>query len=348
MAHDMQGTFEVPHTLDELPDPPPDKTGWPWTEQSDPLPETQPDGPPWPKISIVTPSYNQGQFIKETIRSVLLQGYPNLEYIVVDGGSTDETVEILEKYDPWIDCWVSEPDEGQSHAINKGLDRCTGEIWNWINSDDLLEPGALRAIAQNFGTHDVLIGRARHFTERESRIKETDVDAFAPEPLLKASCQFSQESVWLKTEQVKALGGVDVSFHYSMDRELYVRYTYHYPDVKGINAILGRFRAHQDSKSIQSGFDSLDNSFRRDYLRMARKLRAQGEYSRIHDLCEQRIEWLEWLLYIGQLKTQEDRSVVARLAELLGEALQRPRTRLSRFTLGQARRMLRDALRSGT
>jgi hypothetical protein len=214
-----------------------------------------------------------------------------------------------------------------------------------------LEPGALWSIAQNFGDHDVLIGRARRFEEDQggaSRIKESDVDAFAPEPLLRASCQFSQEAVWLKTDHVKELGGVDESFHYSMDRELYVRYTYHHPDVTGIKNILGRFRAHDVSKSIQSGFDTLDNSFRRDYLRMARKLRAQEEYSRIHDLCDKRIEWLEWLLYIGQLKDQEERSVAARLVELFGAALQRPRTRLSRFTLGQARRMLRKDFRSGT
>lgn len=338
-------------TLDSLPDPPVEKTGWPWTEQDDSLSETRSSSEPRPKISIVTPSYNQGQFIEETLRSVLLQRYPNLEYIVIDGGSTDETIDVIEKYAPWIDHWVSAPDEGQSHAINKGLARSSGEIWNWINSDDLLEPGALWSIAQNFGDHDVLIGRARHFEEDQegaSRIKEADVDAFAPEPLLRASCQFSQEAVWLKMDHVKELGGVDESFHYSMDRELYVRYTYHYPDVTGIENILGRFRAHDASKSIQSGFDTLDNSFRRDYLRMARKLRAREEYSRIHDLCDKRIEWLEWLLYIGQLKAQEERSVVARLAELFGEALQRPRTRLSRFTLGQARRMLRKAFRAST
>ena len=136
--------------LEKLPDPPAGKDGWPWTEQSDPLPETQPDGSPWPKISIVTPSYNQGRFIEETIRSVLLQRYPNLEYIVMDGGSTDESVEIIKKYDPWIDSWASEEDEGQSDAINKGFERATGEIYAWLNSDDFYAAGALRSIAKAF------------------------------------------------------------------------------------------------------------------------------------------------------------------------------------------------------
>jgi len=327
-------------TLNDLPDPPAGETGWPWTEGTS---ETGRSREEWPPISIVTPSYNQGQYIEETIRSILLQGYPHLEYIVMDGGSTDETVNVIKKYEPWIDYWESEPDEGQSHAINKGLEKCTGEIWNWINSDDLLEPGALWAIAEHVGDHDALIGRARHFTEEESRVKETDVEDFAPGPLLRASCQFSQEAVWLKTEHVKMLGGVDEAFHYSMDRELYVRYTYHYPDVKGIDAILGRFRAHEGAKSMRAGFDTLDNPFRRDYLRMARKLRNMDEYAGVHELCDQRIEWLEWLLYIGQLRKQKERPLFFRLAELFGQALRRPRNRLSRFTLGAARRMWEES-----
>ncbi|WP_263821281.1 glycosyltransferase family 2 protein [Salinibacter sp.] len=145
-------------SLSDLPAPPPGKTGWPWTEQSDALPETQPDGTPWPKISIVTPSYNQGQFIEETIRSVLLQRYPNLEYIVMDGGSTDGTVEILEKYDPWIAHWVSEPDDGQSDAINKGFERATGDTYAWLNSDDYYAPGGLSAVAKRYGEAEKKVG----------------------------------------------------------------------------------------------------------------------------------------------------------------------------------------------
>ncbi|MGB5971795.1 MAG: glycosyltransferase, partial [Nodosilinea sp.] len=107
-----------------------------------------PDGSEWPRVSIVTPSYNQGQFLEETIRSVLLQRYPNLEYIVIDGGSTDNSAEIIEKYQSCITYWVSEKDNGQAHAINKGLKISTGSILGWINSDDLYVKGTLRKIAQ--------------------------------------------------------------------------------------------------------------------------------------------------------------------------------------------------------
>src|SRR5438105_6022991 len=134
-------------TLSELPSPPLGKTDWPWTEDSNQSPGQKNHSNPWPKISIVTPSYNQGQFIEETIRSVLLQGYPDLEYIIIDGGSQDESVEIIKKYEPWLTYWVSEQDRGQSHAINKGFDRSTGLILGWLNSDDVLLPNALATVA---------------------------------------------------------------------------------------------------------------------------------------------------------------------------------------------------------
>src|SRR5437763_13110939 len=101
-------------TLKELPSPRGNRTGWPWMQEIQQLPERMADGKPWPKISIVTPSFNQGEFIEETIRSVLLQGYLNLEYIIIDGESTDSSVEVIKKYEPWLTYWVSEKDNGQA------------------------------------------------------------------------------------------------------------------------------------------------------------------------------------------------------------------------------------------
>ena len=107
-------------------------------------------GERWPRITIVTPSYNQGQYLEETIRSVILQGYPNLEYIVMDGGSTDESVDVIRQYDASIAHWVSEKDRGQAHAINKGFALATGQILGYLNSDDLLTEGTLQRVADAF------------------------------------------------------------------------------------------------------------------------------------------------------------------------------------------------------
>lgn len=137
-------------TLAELPPPPEGKTGWPWTVESPQLSDAMPDGKRWPRISIVTPSYNQGQFIEETIRSILLQGYPNLEYIIMDGGSTDGAVDVIQKYSSWLASWVSRADAGQAAAINTGFESASGELYNWINSDDHLAPQALFVIANVF------------------------------------------------------------------------------------------------------------------------------------------------------------------------------------------------------
>jgi hypothetical protein len=115
-----------------------------------------------PKITIVTPSFNHGRFIEQTIKSIIDQGYPNLEYFVMDGGSTDETVSILKKYDEYIDFWTSAPDKGQAAAINKGFGMATGEILTWLNSDDTYEPGVLAAVANAFQENpdfDVVSGR---------------------------------------------------------------------------------------------------------------------------------------------------------------------------------------------
>jgi len=126
----------------------PGKNGWPWDDQTEK--EVRTLSADLPLISIVTPSYNQGLFIEETIRSVLLQHYPNLEFLVMDGGSTDDTVSVLRAYDQWITAWVSEPDTGQVDAINKGLRQASGDLLMYLNSDDILMPGALLAFARAY------------------------------------------------------------------------------------------------------------------------------------------------------------------------------------------------------
>jgi len=129
--------------------PPSGRDGWPWTAGT-PAVAPPPGDLRWPRISIVTPSFNQGRYLEETIRSVLLQGYPNLEYILIDGGSTDESVEIIQRYAPRLAYWISEPDGGCAQALNKGLRRASGVIFGFINSDDMYEPGALFDVGRHF------------------------------------------------------------------------------------------------------------------------------------------------------------------------------------------------------
>src|SRR4051812_45214192 len=133
--------------LTKLPSPPSTRSGWPWEASHSSPPNLAVPPMAYPRISIVTPSCNQAAYLEETIRSVLLQGYPNLEYFVIDGGSTDGSIDIIRKYEAWITGWVSEADRGQSHAINKGFQRCTGDLITFQNSDDYYLPGAFEDAA---------------------------------------------------------------------------------------------------------------------------------------------------------------------------------------------------------
>jgi glycosyltransferase involved in cell wall biosynthesis len=147
-------------TVKALPLPPPGKTGWPWTEDTLSL-EAVSDGRSCPRISIITPSLNQGPFVEEAIRSVLLQDYPNVELIVADGGSTDGGVETIGKYRDRLAHWICERDGGPANALNKGFRLATGEILGILNADDLLLPGSLAKIAREFRMHpsaDVVSG----------------------------------------------------------------------------------------------------------------------------------------------------------------------------------------------
>jgi glycosyltransferase involved in cell wall biosynthesis len=212
------------YSIDDLPRPGPGRSGWPWTEAPPPLPPTTVNGQPWPRISIVTPSFNQAQYLEETIRSVLLQGYPNLEYLVFDGGSTDGSAEILRRYDAFLDGWVSERDKGQSDAINKGLARSTGTIVNWLCSDDVLCPGALAHVAETFAGQpgcDVVAGAGKYQFDDHS---ETDyVSARAADDLdfLPGQNKIVQPSCFFRRTLLQRSAAVRTDLHYAMDAELW-------------------------------------------------------------------------------------------------------------------------------
>lgn len=271
--------------LDKLPAPPSGKRGWPWTAECDPA--IYDTALPWPKISIVTPSYNQGEFLEESIRSVLLQNYPNLEYIVMDGGSSDRSVEILKKYDRWLDYWVSEKDEGQSHAINKGLKRASGDFFNWINSDDYLTRHSLFEIAKKIMAHP----KCRVLTSPINFVDETGrFLRINPPTSLKAllwdtlqAKGLNQPGMYFKLSHIKALNGVNERFHYSMDLDLWKRYllTFGRAHIYQIDHTTVNFRFQDNSKSVGEGWgenSAFENENKRAFLAYLGELKNERRY----------------------------------------------------------------------
>jgi glycosyltransferase involved in cell wall biosynthesis len=238
-------------TVRDLPPAPLGKYGWPWTEESAPLPGVAPDGRAWPRVTIVTPSYNQGHFIEETIRSVLLQGYPNLEYIVVDGGSTDDTVAILQRYDTHLR-WLSEADEGQSDAINKGLSLATGAIQAYLNSDDTYLPGAIQIIAAYAMADEqagLIYGDCRATRENGEVYGLIKGEVFDVQRLIMRGRFVPQQAAFWRREAMEQVGPFDATLHYCMDHDFFIRVGRAFPAAY-IPQPLANFRFHGTSKSV--------------------------------------------------------------------------------------------------
>jgi len=235
------------------------ETGWPWTEESQSLPVKKSDGSEWPRITIVTPSYNQGQFIEETIRSIILQNYPNLEYIIIDGGSTDNTIDTIDKYKAWISYWVSEPDKGQSDAINKGFQVATGKYGNWINSDDLLDKDALWTLASELDKQNRPVvylgdykeidinGKLKRISRSYIRELEELVDIGGHWRNGKSN-QIGQQATFFPVSLFREVGMLNPNNHYSMDYELWGRFLIAGAYFCPVHNTLGSFRVYDGQK----------------------------------------------------------------------------------------------------
>jgi len=276
--------------LAELPPPPLGKTGWPWTCESQRLPATMPDGLPWPKVSIVTPSYKQGQFIEETIRSVLLQSYPDLEYIIIDGGSTDCSVDVIKSYEPWLSYWVSEPDLGQANAINKGFALCRGDIVAWLNSDDTYTPNAIQTVVQHILSHacNVIYGNCNLMDETGAVSGVIVPPRVTFDSLIRFWVRNSippQPAIFFRRRVLDEIGPLDESLRYAMDYDLWLRMAENH-SFDHINAVLGNYRLHSDSKTVSESTD-----FRPEWHRVSQK------YRRVENLQYQLSFWTACGLY---------------------------------------------------
>ncbi len=254
--------------------------GWPFrTEDGAALPPTLPDGRPWPRISVITPSFNQSLYIEETLLSVRRQNYPNLEHIVIDGGSTDGTLAILERYRAGLAHLVSEPDRGQSHAINKGMALATGEILTWLNSDDMLAPGALAAAALGFATSgaDLVAGICR--IHRDGAVVAEHLTACSDGPLplddlldLEGGWNAGQffyqpEVLFTRALWDKAGGQVAEHLNYSMDYELWLRFAEQGGNLHVLGRPIAWFRLHDGQKTADAAaFKAELARFRAGYL----------------------------------------------------------------------------------
>lgn len=243
-------------TLRDLPPPPSGKTGWPWTEETPPAAERLPGKGALPRISprvsIVTPSFNQGSFLEETIRSVLLQGYPDLEYIVIDGGSTDQSVEIIRKYEPWLAYWVSEKDSGQAHAINKGFSHATGEICAYLNSDDVLCQNALSEVA-SFLDKRPEAALAYGDCQIIDELSKVNDRWLAPEfdlPELLFRCYIAQPATFWRKSRMSAAGDFNAGMHYAFDYEMWLRMAAAGQTFSHVPLLLAQHRKTEGTKTV--------------------------------------------------------------------------------------------------
>jgi glycosyltransferase involved in cell wall biosynthesis len=234
-----------------------DYTKWPWAEKSEKFSDYYKGNQPWPKLSIIIPSYNQANYIEETILSVINQNYPNLELILIDGGSQDHTVDLIRKYESHISYWVSEKDLGQSHAINKGFKKATGDWIAWINSDDCYLRNAFHYLfnEMDIRPYDFIYGNYRvgRSLSDSKNINVLNSGRISFPKLLRFFYSIDyiipSQSVFFKNEILKKAGYLNENLHYCMDLEWYLRVFLVKPAICHYGKAICFFRHNEHTKT---------------------------------------------------------------------------------------------------
>ena len=290
------------------------------------------------RITVVTPSYNQAAFLEETIQSVLAQRYPHLEYIIVDGGSTDGSVQIIRKYEKHLAWWISEPDRGQTEAINKGMRRASGQVLCYLNSDDVFLPGALHQVAEAFLRHPDWRWITGHYVFFGGTWEQNLFITERPPTKLGtwfARVPITQPATFWRRQVMQKHGLFDETYHYCMDYEYWIRLLVGGEICHLVEYPFAGYRLHEASKTVaqaarfrQEHQRILDKYLpmlsRREQRRARAAIRfwqAVPQYGQARELLGQGRRW-------------------AATAQLLRTVAQYPSTAISRWCLGTVRRLL--------
>jgi len=235
-----------------------------------------------PRITVVTPSFNQGKYLRDTIESVLGQGYPNLEYMILDGGSTDDSVEVIRQYEKHLSFWCSEPDAGQAAAINRGFSRSTGDILAWLNSDDYYLPGALRFAAEqlHIDQEEIILGNCFHFLEGTSKSQGSDVAGYHGKTELAAFDYIKQPSSFWTKKLWDKVGPLEARWSYVFDWDWYIRAQKVGGSFSTTPRYLSAYRLHPHHKSGTGG------EKRQGEIREIYEKHTGERILRLYDVCK--------------------------------------------------------------
>jgi len=251
----------------------------------------------YPKISIVTPSYNQAQFLEKTILSVLNQNYPNLEYIIVDGGSTDDSLEIIKKYEKYLTYWISEKDNGQADATNKGFQKSSGEILAWLNADDLYLQGTLFKVKDNFQKYrenNFIYGHSLLIDKKDNIMRACyTVPQTYHSYIYDRGGNIFQGTVFWKRDIFYKYGGLDSKLYFALEYKLFDNF-FKYERGVFLNDILAAYRIHKESKSSTVDSKVIVEEF--NSIRKAKRNIISRFYYRIR-------RWMYYLFYGNFIST---------------------------------------------